>query len=210
MHFIVVPLALLFGVFASTPPADTLSASARLAESGQFMKGAKSRLVVTSKVKEDWDGAAAAIPNVIVQVKVPPSVKLIGDRETSLRKLSKAEFLRLPDERLTADGKTEFPFEFIGEPKANERFEINLLAYVTNPDETNVWFVRKRIALPIAADATSVDIDASDSSWGVDDELQLGDSVPSMTLPRLEGEPLDIGKYLGKRNVVITTYRAHW
>jgi hypothetical protein len=210
MTLIAIPAILFAAAFASTPPPDTLSAGARLAESDQIAKGAKNRLVVESKVKSDWDGSAAAIPNVIVQVKAPPSVKLLGDRETDVRKLSKAEFLRLPDERLTSDGETAFPFEFVGEPKPNERFEINLLAYVTNPKESDVWFVRKRIALPLAAGATSNAIDAGDSSWGVDDELQLGDPAPTMTLPRLDGDPLDLEKYIGKKNVVITTYRAHW
>jgi len=210
MNMLAVPTILMGVALASSPPPDALTAGARLARPEQMKKGASNTLVVRNEMKEGWSPSTAGIPNVIVQVKSPASVKLTGERETNLKKLSRAEFLRLPDERLSMDGKVEFPFEFVADPKPNERFEINLLAYVTNPDESDVWFVRKRIALPLTTGAESQPIDARDSSWGVGDELELGDHLPQPTLPRLEGEPLDLNRFIGKSNIVITTYRAYW
>lgn len=193
---------------ASAAPDDALQARARI--EGSLEPGATARLVVKIDVKDGWSMSKAGIPNAIVQVDVPKSAVMIGERASTKKELSKAGFIRHPEERFADGNKTTFEFKLMSPPDANDRFAVNILAYVSPPDGSDAWFVRRRIALPVADGAKSVNVAATRSDWGVGDELQLGDKAPLLKLPRADGTLIDLGQHLGKRNILITTYRAFW
>lgn len=200
--------ALLPLCLASAPPTDVLTASARF--DGPLTVGAKARLIVEIDMKEGWQIDKAGIPNAIIQIDAPSCVKVIGERATDKKALSKTGFMRHPEERLARDRATAFEFELQSPPADDDRFAVNILAYVSPPDDSDAWYVRRRIALSLKEGAKSSSIDAKTSDWGVGDELQLGDKLPRLKLPKADGSIVDLGEQLGKKNVVITTYRAHW
>jgi hypothetical protein len=193
---------------ASTPPADTLTARARI--EGELKPGETARLIVEIESRKGWSLTQAGIPNAIIQIDAADCTELKGDRAKTQKALSRAGFLRHPEERFADGAKTEFEFDVKKTPGADDQFAINVLAYASPPDGANAWFIRRRIAIPIARGAVSRDISPTPSDWGVDDDLQLGDKAPLMKLPRADGSLVNLAEYLGKKNIVITTYRAHW
>ena len=193
---------------ASTPPVDVLRASARV--DGVLTVGAKARLVVEIDIKEGWSVGKAGIPNAILQIDVPKCATLLGDRAKTRKELSKTGFLRLPEERMADGETTAFEFELKSAPADDDRFAVNVLAYVSPPDASDAWFVRQRISLPLRNHAESTSVSTKTSHWGIGDELQLGDKAPRLTLPKADGTLVDLGEHLGKKNIVITTYRAFW
>ncbi len=195
-------------LLTSTAPADVLSATATI--KGELKPGASARLVVEIKTKEGWSLTNAGIPNAIIQMDTPACAELKGERAKSKKQLSRTGFMRHPDERLAEGPATTFEFELKKAPGPDDHFFINVLAYASPPDGADAWFIRRRIAIPVRESAVSSIVDASPSDWGVDNDLQLGDKAPLMKLPKADGTLVDLAEHLGKKNIVITTYRAHW
>ncbi|MCB9858744.1 MAG: hypothetical protein H6818_23950 [Phycisphaerales bacterium] len=200
--------ALLPLCLASAPPADVIRSSARL--DGPLKVGATTRLVVEIDMKDGWSINKAGIPNAIIQIDAPTCVTMIGERAKDKTELSRTGFMKHPEERM-ADGRTTaFEFELRAPPAQDDQFEVNVLAYVSPPDKSDAWYVRQRLAISLKDGAQSSSIDAKTSDWGVGDELQLGDQLPRLKLPKADGTLVDLAAQLGKKNIVITTYRAYW
>jgi peroxiredoxin len=47
------------------------------------------------------------------------------------------------------------------------------------------------------------------SEWGQTQTLQIGDKAEKFALPS-KGSKVSLKKYLGKKNVIVNTYRAFW
>ncbi|MCA9254894.1 MAG: hypothetical protein KDA33_04625 [Phycisphaerales bacterium] len=201
-------IALASASIASAPPAETLRASARL--EGSLAEGATARLVVRIDVNEGWTLGDAGLPNAVIQVDAPACARVVGERARDAKALSKSGFLRLPEERMADGAETAFEFRLNSAPGADDSFGINVLAYVSPPDGADAWFVRQRIAIPLRKDARSTPANAVTSRWSGDDGLQLGEKPELMKLPRADGSLVDLGEHLGRKNIVITTYRAFW
>ena len=58
--------------------------------------------------------------------------------------------------------------------------------------------------------ATATAVDPAPSDWGQDTTLQIGDNAPAMTATTATGEEINLGTWLGKRPIVVSTYRAFW
>ena len=71
-------------------------------------------------------------------------------------------------------------------------------------------YFRRRLELPIKSGATSVEVDESNTHWGTHDTLVVGDDADDFTLPQYGGTEISLSDYIGKKNVIVTTYRAHW
>ena len=193
---------------ASTPPDDVFRASARI--DGKIEQGAAARLIVDIDVKPGWSIAKAGVANAIIQVDAPSCVTLVGERAKTKKQLAKAGFIRRPEERLAEGRSTEFDFKQLSPCDGNDEITINILAYLSPPGGADAWFIRRRIALPVETGAKSHAVDATRSDWGVGDELQLGNKASLMKLPKADGTLVDLARDLGKKNIVITTYRAYW
>ena len=86
-----------------------------------------------------------------------------------------------------------------------------LIKYLTTDPAANGWFARRRLALPVKGGAVAKQVDANESNWGRDDKLlQIGSKAVPFNLPKADGEKLALETYLGKKNIVVLTYRAFW
>jgi hypothetical protein len=160
-------------------------------------------------VPEGLSTSEAGIPYPLIQIDVPKSAKLEGKVLKKHQELARNEFLQAPYERIVEAWPARIRFQLIRAPKEDEAFEINVVAYVTSADG-KVSFVRERIRLPLASGATSEPADATTSQWGEDRHLQIGDKAKDFTLPTGEKEKVSLKSYRGSKNVIVTTYRAHW
>jgi hypothetical protein len=187
---------------ASGPPADVLQVSARL-EAEKLQVGEEYGLVVEVRVKEGWSASKAGIPKPMIQIRFPKSA------QTSEHVLREQRDLQKPFEQLVEGDSLRYEFKLKRRPSDGDHFAFNVLAYVSR-DGDDKWFVRKRYELPLAVGAAAKEISADESAWGRSRELQIGDKARLFKLPRADGSKLVLRKYIGEKNVIVTTYRAHW
>lgn len=151
----------------------------------------------------------AGIPAPILQLDVPPSVKLDGREITDLKELARNEFLQEPYERLLKELPAEVTFTFASAPAAGETIGINVVGYLKT--EAGDAFLRRRLELPLTPGAEARAAEATTSTWGKDEALlNIGQRAALFDLPRADGSRVALEQFLGSKNVIITTYRAHW
>jgi len=160
------------------------------------------------------NGASASesgVPSPILQLDVPPSVKLAGKVLETYDELAKNEFLAAPYERLLRGDGASIEFELLAEPEPGASIGVIILAYVSEKEGTNPVFVRRRLELPVVPGVEARPGDDRDSHWGIDENLlQIGDLAASFDLPRADGSRLALEDVLHEQNVLVTTYRAYW
>lgn len=192
------------------PPADVLSVSAELA-ADELRVGRTYEIVLRVAIADGWSASKAGVPAPLLQIDVPPSVKLSGRVLTRHKELSKNEFLQAPFERLLKEREERIEFKLTQDPGPDEQIGLNITTYVAQDPTKDSFFVRRRIVVPIAARAKGVESVPTDSSWGMDRELlQIGDSASDFSLPKAFDPPIGLSNYLGQKNVIVMTYRAHW
>ncbi len=166
-------------------------------------------IVVDIDFGEGRSASGAGIPAPILQIDVPESIKLIGEEITGHRALAKNEFLQEPYERLLKKLPARIPIQLVKTPEENDRVGLNVIAYVGD-DTASSFFVRRRIDLPLAPNATAPATNPSKSDWGKNKTLQIGDKAQEFKLPTAAGSKVALKDYLGEKNVIVTTYRAFW
>ena len=156
---------------------------------------------------------ASGLPAPLLQLDVPDAVRLAGPVVTSHRELSRNGFVDAPWEVLLEGGSADVAFELTAEPAAGATIGLNVLLYARTKEGEHA-FVRKRLELPLSADephAAALEVPATKSDWGANEELlQIGDRVADLALPRADGSEFALSHHLGERNLIVTTYRAHW
>lgn len=189
--------------------ADPLSAvrvTARL--EGTLAVGAEARIVIDLDLGQA-SAAEAGIPAPILQLDVPPSVQLAGRELTDLKELARNQFMSEPYERLLQELPATVAFTLLSAPATDATIGINVIGYLRTEDGD--VFLRRRLELPLRAGAAAEPGSADDSSWGRDDALlAIGDRAALFDLPRADGSRVALEQYLGDKNIVVTTYRAHW
>lgn len=157
------------------------------------------------------DASGAGVPAPILQLDLPPSVRLLGEYKRSYRDLARNEFLAEPFERLMKSREVTIPFELVAEPSEGASIGVSVVGYLSATEETPARFFRRRVELPVTAGAEGTPGNHRDSSWGEDEAtLDIGDTVPPIALPVASGGEVDLGAYLGKQKIILTTYRAYW
>ena len=203
-------LACSWVLFAGQAPGDVLSISATL-DAEELSVGSRYEIVLKVEIKEGWSAASAGVPAPLLQIDVPPSVELSGKVLTSQRELSKNEFLQAPFERLLKNGEEHIEFSLVKAPVAGERVWLNIMAYVSQDPTQDSFFIRRRFALDVKPRAQAVGVMAGKSDWGIDKHLlQIGDPADDFSLPKAFDPPIGLSNYLGQKNIIVTTYRAHW
>lgn len=158
---------------------------------------------------EELKPLADRLPTALIQVDVPASVELDGEVLTG-RALQRREFVEQPFEQVIDPAGTELKFRLTGSPAADERLGVSVILFLEDEDGGRV-FARRRVDVPLTGGATaSTSAAATDSGWGRNGTLEIGERVPGLTLPRTDGSTLDLTTMLGSRPIVITTYRAFW
>jgi len=160
---------------------------------------------------EGWSASAAGIPEAMVQIDVPHSVRLLGRELTTLRELARNDYVHEPWERLIEVGESEIEFRLECAPEPGETIGLNVLAYVAKPGGEDAVFLRRRVELPVKSGASAwTNERATVSDWGINGTLQLGEKATAYTLPRADGSTVDLSELIGETPLVITTYRAFW
>ena len=135
---------------------------------------------------------------------------LEGKVLTEYRDLAKNEFVREPFERMIDPGKTEIGFTLLSEPEPGDYLSLNVIAYIKSEAGDDNYYIRRRLDLALQPGAKAKETDATDTAWGSHDTLVVGDKADDFTLPQYGGTSISLADYRGKKNVIITTYRAHW
>lgn len=193
----------------STVPEDVVRVSARV-DADSLLVGSEYTIVFDARFKDGWSGGKAGISAPFLQIEVPASAELTGRVLKTYKELSRNEFIQEPFERLVRDTPLEIGFKVIKEPDANEQFGLNFVTYATPASGDDAHFVRQRLSLPIAPNASAELVEPTRSNWGPEGLLQIGDKAAPFSLPQADGKKVALGQYLGKKNVVVMTYRAHW
>ncbi len=206
MHVLACSLVL----FISQPPGDVLRISATL-DAEELSVGSSYEIVLKVEIKEGWSAATAGVPAPLLQIDVPPSVELSGQVLTSQKELSRNEFLQAPFERLLKSEEEHIGFSVVKAPGAKEQIALNIMAYVSQDPTVDSFFIRRRFTLDVKPRAQAVGVVAARSDWGLDKHLlQIGDAAEDFSLPKAFDPPIGLGNYLGQKNIIVTTYRAHW
>ncbi len=201
-------LPLLFA--GAQPPADVLTVSAELA-ADELKVGRTYEIVVRTAIADGWSSSKAGVPAPLLQIDVPPSVELSGRVLTKHKELSRNEFLQAPFERLLKQREEHIEFTLTQDPAPDEQIGLNIMAYVTQDPTKDSFFVRRRLVVPVTARAKGAESPPTDSSWGMDrDLLQIGDTASDFSLPKAFDPPIGLSNYLGQKNIIVMTYRAHW
>lgn len=201
-------LPLLFA--GSQPPADVVTISAEL-QADDLKTGPAYEIVLEVAIKDGWSASKAGVPAPVLQIEVPPSVKLSGQVLTTYKELSRNEFLQAPFERLLKNKAEHIEFTLVQEAGANEQIALNVMAYISQDPTKDSFFIRRRVVLDLAPRARATEADATISDWGIDRKLlQIGDVAADFNLPKAFDPPLSLGQYLGQKNIIVTTYRAFW
>lgn len=200
-----------FGVKAmADPPDDVLKVETSIpAESFTVGETYVMRLTITPAADFVTNGAGLA--KSILQLDVPDSIELVGRVLTDPRELARNGFLQAPYARLVDDGDSEIEFVVKSEPAPTDRIGVNVLAYVQNESTEDVYFIRRRIDLPVVPESRgSANVMATRSTWGIGERLNIGDTIEPLTLPRADGSELAFEDAFGDGPVVVITYRAFW
>ena len=193
------------------PAADALNVTARIAEAPAG-PGALGSVTVTLEASDGWSITNAGLPGAVLQLDLPDGLTLAGDILTDHRALARNGFLHAPFERMVQLGDTSVEFSIDKDGSFdNGALGINVVAYMRHNDAATAHFVRKRFELNIEPNAAATTVDSANTSWGDDRSgLQVGDKAKPFTLPRADGTNVDLNNYLGKKNIIVTTYRAFW
>lgn len=197
--------------FLALLPAGLPEGAARIkAEMGKrpLTVGSQSSFSVAATFAPGLSATEAGVPHPIVQFDVPKGVELTGPKPEDFRAFAKDEFLSKPYEMLLDRRRQAVRFKVTQEMAEHATIGINLIAYVKDGDETE--FVRRRAELPLVPGAVAEQVEARTSQWGDFPTLQVGDEAPDFSLPQSTGEKVTLSDFRGKKNVVVTTYRAHW
>jgi len=204
--------AILVATLMATATDETVNIAAWI-EADALVVGQEYELILELELGPGRSSGSAGIPAPFLQIDVPDSVKLSGKYVTSYRDLSKNEFLNEPYERLLRKVPAKIGFTLTSEPAADETIGLSVTGYASYKEdgEVRTFFYRKRLELPVKAGADAALGDPTDSTWGANEELlDIGDDATPFVLARADGSEFDMASVLGKKNIIVTTYRAFW
>lgn len=187
------------------PPDDAVRVAAELS-ADTLTVGETYEIEIEAELADGWNGKDQ--PPLIVQLDYPACLEPT-DKVLSGRALAKNQFIAEPYEYVLKNGEREIDVRLASSPTANDTIGVNIVGYLRN-DDGDTWLVRKRLTLPVAVNAKAMPADASKSDWSAPSVLQIGDKLPDLALPQANGEMVNFANYAKGKNMVITTYRAHW
>ena len=189
---------------------NMINVSATL-DAKSLVVGQEYSIQLTVSLAEGWSASTAGIPKPILQIDAPESVQLSGTVLSGHRELSRNEFLQAPYERMIEVGSNVVQFTLESDPDESDSVGLNIIAYIRHGEDEDAFFVRQRLQLPLHPGAQAQSGDPSISDWGGESSgLQIGDHAKSFTLPRADDSAVTLDDYLGKTNIILTTYRAFW
>ena len=202
-------LVFICGALAAATPGEALSVTARI-DADSLVAGQEYDIVIDWNVAEGLSPGDAGMPAPILQIEPTRAIQLTGKFLKSYRDLQKNEFLQAPYERLLKESPARIGFKFRKQPGDGESIGLNIVAYLGSEESGDARFVRRRLQLQIAPNASATAVEPTNSKWGKHRLLKIGDKAAGFKLPAADGETVSLRQYRGKKNVIVTTYRAHW
>lgn len=201
--------AILTATLLAAGPSDrTLAVDAAL-PADPIVAGREYEIALKVRLEDGWTASEAGLPKMLLQIDVPASVTLLG-KELRGRELMRNGFVREPSERLIDPGSTTVRFRVESAPGDDARLALNVIAYLRADGSDDAWFVRRRVDLPLRPGAVAARTEESGSAWGDRSTVQIGEPAPDFRLPRADGSEVVLSAFRGRKNVILTTYRAHW
>ena len=161
-------------------------------------------------LSEEADVGAGGLPELLLQIDPPASVRLEGPYLESYEELAKNEFLAKPYERLFEGTRVEAAFELVTAPAEGETIGLIVVGYLNPGGDAKPVFLR-RLELPLVTEAWAEPGNDRDSSWGAESSLlQIGDRLPDIELTALNGLNLNVNAERADAPLFLTTYRAFW
>ncbi len=192
------------------PPPPTVEVAAWL-EAEELQVGERYSIQVELGLPEGADIEAGGLPEALLQIDCPASVKLAGPYYDTLALQASNEHLMMPFERLFEGTRVAVEFELLSSPVADERIGLIVVGYADPGEDAQPFFFRRRFELALVPNAEATHGDDRDSSWGRDAALlQIGSKVDNVTIPNLGGGELALASMIGQSNLLVSTYRAHW
>jgi len=195
---------------ALTRPLDGEEVFAYL-DADELKVGGTYEFVVAVTLPDGFDASKAGSPAPFLQLDVPEGIALTERALITYKELADNEFLQMPFERLMEESEVAIPFKITAELAPGAAIGINVLAYVAGKKKGENSFFRRRLELPLYPGAEAVLGNDANSKWGNDKKLlQIGMRAAPFRLPNANGELVSSEAFLGKHNLIVTTYRAHW
>lgn len=177
----------------------------------ELKPGGEYEFVVAVTLPEGRGASESGSPAPFLQLDVPKGVKLLERELKSHKELSDNEFLQLPYERLLEGTEVSIPFTVSADLAPDASIGLNILAYVDATKDKPGYFFRRRLELPLKPGAEALPGKAGKSDWGTDEKLlQIGQKAAPFLLPNAKGELVSSESFIGKQNLIVSTYRAHW
>jgi hypothetical protein len=199
------------GIASASVPQDHEVEVIAYLDAEEVKLGGTYEFVVAVSFPDGSDASKAGSPAPFLQLDVPKGIELTGPRLTTFKELSANEFLQKPYEQLLEDGEVSIPFKYASALGPGASIGINVVAYVAGKEKGSGSFFRQRLELPVFAGAEALIGNWRKSNWGTNKELlQIGSKAAAFLLPNAKGEMVSSESYLGKHNLIVTTYRAHW
>jgi hypothetical protein len=167
-------------------------------------------ITISYELGDGFTATEAGLPAPLLQIDIPPFVHLTGTYRDAFQQQLKSDFLHTPYEQLLSKTQSEIGFELKSPPAEGATIELNVVAYLQKIRPEEAYLVRRRLALPLTPAAVATEVDPAVSSWGPGGLLQIGDKAEPFELPRADESTLSLSRYLGHKNIVVLTYRAHW
>jgi len=187
---------------------DPLNWSARI-DAERLETGETCEFVVEWRMTDGFAASSAGLPHPLLQIDVPDGVVLVGDVLKG-KALRRNEFIQEPYERALDKSPIRVAFQLKQAPPSAVRFGLNFVGFAARNGGEDARFVRRRLELPVRAGARAEAANPSRSNWGVENLLTIGDKADEFALPKADGTTVRLSDHLGKSNVIVTTYRAHW
>ncbi len=188
------------------PPIDDSTIVTR----AQMTRGPDYSILIEFDLSADANRERIELTSPIVQLDVPESVRLNGPRRETHDHMRWSGFIEEPFEWLVEEGKVKVSFNLRKDVPPGTTIGLSFTAFVRIDDGANDYFLRRRLELPVRANSKSIPGDARDSAWGENAaRWRIGDVVRPFSLPRADGSRFDASEHLGKRRIVLVTYRGY-
>ncbi len=196
-------------VLGAGVPDNAVQVSAKII-SRDWGAGQRGQIVIEVITGDGWSTTETGLSAPLLQIHAPPNVKLLGKVLTSMTDLKNNEYIHSPYEKLLKESRTRLSFVIEQWPNMAEEFGLTVLGYVNRKGDNTGYFFRKRLALPLKPDARAREVAATDSTWGTLDVLNIGDKADDFKITSFQDRSVTLSHYLGKKNVIVSTYRAYW
>lgn len=183
-------------------PKDIVTFSASLSAE-RIEVGQTYTIDVVARPNPGYHIAGKPVP-LLLQMDVPASIELTP------AKVQKGEHIQAPYEVTVEDGRRQVEFRVKSPVGPDDTVLINLVGYVASTAKDQAWLVRRRGRVAIRPGAKLILERANRNDWHDDTNLTIGDRAVPFKLPDKDGKIYDLEEHLGRKNIILITYRAFW